>query len=210
MFNIMGKKILLDKSEILYNRPFSDDSIKEDWDIATGEWRVENGWLAGKNIINGGGIIYSKNTYPGDIMLDFYGRTVPPCNHDLNFTWCSEGWDYSKNDAGISYIAGIEGWWTSKTGIEKYPECNLQAMTSLLDFKPGRIYHIQAGILQNYCFIFVDGKLAVEMRDSNPIDSKKFGKIGFGTYCSSIQIRDFKLYGLVSEDAHMEYTPPQL
>jgi len=207
MLNVMGKNILLDRSEILYNRPFSEESIAEDWEIASGSWWIEDGWLTGKIKENAGGIIYSKASYPGDIMIDFYGRTVSPCANDLNFVLRAEGWDYKKNDAGISYIAGLQGWWTGKTGIERYPECNLQATTSLLDFIPGKIYHIQAGVVGNYIFIFVDGRLAVEMRDPNPIDSNKFGKIGFGTYCSHIQIRDLKVIQLVSEDVHMEYVP---
>lgn len=207
MLNIMGKRILPDKSELLFDKPFSTQSLKENWDIASGEWWIDNGWLTGRNRENGGGLIYSRGNYTGNIMLDFYGRTVPPCSNDLNFTWCAQGWDFKKNDAGIGYIAGINGWWSGKTGMEKYPECNIQATTSLLDFEAGRTYHIQAGIIQGQCFIFVEGKLAIELKDPNPIDSEKYGKVGFGTYCSFIQVRDLKIYRLVTKVVNMHYTP---
>lgn len=207
MFNVMGRKIVLEKSEILYDIPFSEASLKADFEIATGDWRLEGNWLTGKILDNGGGIIYLKNNYPGDIMLDFYGRTVAPSSHDLNFTWHSEGWDYEKNDAGISYIAGLNGWWTGKTGIEKYPKCDVQSMTSLLEFIPGRIYHIQAGTIGQYSFIFVDGKLAVEMKDTEPIDSSIYGKVGFGCYCSHVQFSGFRLYKLYTEKVDLIYSP---
>ncbi|MEA4889142.1 MAG: hypothetical protein VB070_06735 [Clostridiaceae bacterium] len=206
MLDIMGKRILANQSQILYDRPFSRESLNEDWAVADGEWWIEDGWLTGRIYENRGGFIYTKNNYAGDIMLDFYGRTVPPCNNDLNFTWHSQGWDKCQNDAGIGYIAGLNGWWTGKTGIEKYPECKIQATTSIQKFEAGRSYHIQAGSVQGQCFIFVDGRLAIELKDPSPIDSVEYGKVGFGTYCSYIQVRDFKLFRPATEDVSLEYT----
>ena len=63
MLNIMGKNVLLDKSDVLYCRTFSKDSINEDWEVASGEWWIEDGWLIGRNNNNSGGIIYSKKSY---------------------------------------------------------------------------------------------------------------------------------------------------
>ena len=207
MLNIMGKEIILDKSKILYDRPFSEQSINEDWEVATGEWWLEKDWLTGRFYGNGGGYIYSKGNFQGDIMIDFFGRTVPPCENDLNFTWHTEGWDFMANDAGKGYIAGIQGWYAGKTGIEKYPECNIQATTGLLDFVAGETYHIQAGTIQNMCFIFINGRLAVELKDPMPFDMAMYGKVGIGTYCSYIQVKSFKVYGLFSEDTDLKYTP---
>lgn len=206
VMDIMGKKILLDKSELLYDKPFSAGNLNEDWDIATGEWWVDDGWLTGRIRENGGGLIYSRNNYTSDILLDFSGRMVPPCTNDLNFIWHAQGWDFKNNDSGIGYIAGIKGWWTGKTGIERYPECNLQATTSILDFEPGRTYHIQAGIVQGISFIFVNSNLVIELKDPDPIDSEKYGKVGFGAFCSYIQVRDLKIYQLATEDVCMQYT----
>ncbi len=206
MLDIMGKRILADQSQILYDRPFSRESMNEDWAVAAGEWWIEDGWLTGRIYENSGGFIYTRNNYAGDIILDFYGRTVPPCNNDMNFTWHAQGWDKNKNDAGIGYIAGINGWWAGKTGIEKYPECEIQATTSIQEYEAGRSYHIQAGSIQGQCFIFVDGRLVIEMKDPCPIDSVKYGKVGFGTYCSYIQVRDLKLFRPAAEDVSLEYT----
>ena len=207
MVTVNNNILLLEKSKILYDRPFSQQSLHEDWEATGGEWWVENGVLSGKYRENAGGLIYSKQSYPGNIMLDFYGRTVAPCNNDLNFTWCSAGWNYANNDAGISYIAGLQGWWESKAGIERYPECTIAAKTANFSYTPGEYYHIQAGIVEGVSFIFVNGKLIIDLCDPNPIDSTKYGKIGLGTYCSFNQYRDFKLYQLAFEKAEFSYTP---
>jgi hypothetical protein len=207
MTSIKGRSILLNQSEILYDRKFTEQSLKEDWEITAGEWWTEDGIMNGRFRGNGGGILYSKASYPGDIMLDFYGRTVAPSNNDLNFTWCSAGWDFEKNDSGIGYIAGLQGWWESKVGIERYPKCVIAAKTAIFDFEPGRFYHIQAGILHGSCFIFIDDRLAIEMSDPDPIDSNKYGRIGLGTYCSFNQYKDFKIYKLASEKVKFSYTP---
>lgn len=43
------------------------------------------------------------------------------------------------------------------------------------------------------------------MKDPDPFDSNIYAKVGIGTYCSYIQIKEFKVYGLHSEDAFMNY-----
>jgi hypothetical protein len=207
MLKISGKKILLEESHIMYNKPFSAVTLSDDWEIATGEWWMEDGWLTGRINKNGGGLIYSKSSYTGDIMLDFYGRSVPPSTHDLNFVWRAEGWDHEKDDAGIGYIAGLNGWWTGKTGIEKYPGCDILATTSAVEFISGTTYHIQAGIVQDMCFIFVDDKLVLEMKDPYPIDPEKYGKVGFGTFFSFIQVRDLQIFRLASAVDRLQYLP---
>ena len=70
MFNVMGRKIILEKSQIIYDIPFSDKSLKSNWKISLGDWWIEKEWLTSKVRENGGGLIYSKNNFPGDIMLD--------------------------------------------------------------------------------------------------------------------------------------------
>lgn len=207
MLSIFEKNILPERSQLLYDKPFCKESLAEDWEVASGEWWLDDGWLTGRIRSNSGGLIYSKGCFPGDILLDFYGRLVPPCINDLNFTWHSEGWDIRTNDAGIGYIAGINGWWTGKTGIERYPKCDFQALTPTPEYPSGSIYHIQAGIIGGRNFIFVDGRLVIEARDPEPIDSKKYGKIGFGCYCSQIQVKDLKVYKPAVEDAFVQYKP---
>lgn len=204
---IMAKEIDLENSKILYKEQFSKEILKQYWEPVSGEWWIEDEWLVGKNPGNFGGMIYSKNDYMGNILMDFEGRTILPSSNDLNFTWASQGWDSQNNDAGISYIAGLEGWWEGKAGMEKYPECKVSTATPLFDFEPGRLYHIQAGSIDGHCFIFVDGKLIIEMTDPEPIDTSLYAKIGFGTYASYIQVRNLIVREIKWDKFEMSYTP---
>ena len=202
MLRIMDKTIYLEKSELLYEGKFTQEQLEKDFEITGGEWHVEDGWLTGYLEEDAGGLIYSWKHYPGDILMEFEGRTVPPYDNDLNFTFCANGWDAEKNDAKESYIAGLSGWWTGKTGVERAPEYKLQAMSGLHDLVPGKTYRIHAGRVGNWVFIFIDGKLAVEMQDTDPI---AFGRVGFGVYACKAQFRNFKLYKPYSEEFKTTY-----
>jgi len=107
----------------------------------------------------------------------------------------------------MAYVAGVEGWWEGKVGIEKSPDYGLTVCTPLFNFTPGDIYHIQCGSIDGHCFVFIDGKLVLEVTDPNPIDSQKYGKIGFEAYCSFIQVRNLKVRSISWESAVQRYEP---
>lgn len=192
--------------ELLFREDFSA-GWKDRWEISGGEWNAVDGELDGLYRGNAGGLIYTYAQFPGDIMMDFYGRTVSPCDNDLNFTFRSRGWDYEKQDADRGYIAGVNGWWKKRTGIERYPECELYAMNGSFTALPDREYHIQAGIVEQMCYIVVDGQLVVLLRDPDPIDGEGNCRVGLGTYCSHVRFRDFKIYRAVRRPMPLQYTP---
>jgi len=207
MFYVHRYQVEPEESEVLFSDSFLDGNISKNWEVSGGEWSAQNGVLIGRFHENGGALIYSNQQFPGDVMLDFYGTMLPPCDNDLNFCWRSEGWDYEKNDAGIGYIAGVGGWWTGRTGIEKYPECDLFALTNNFVPESGREYHIQAGIIQNMCFVAIDGCVIMELRDPNPIDKLECNRVGLGTYCSQIRFRNFKVVRPKWKQVTFAYTP---
>ena len=116
MFYVFDNAVYPEKSEVLFHDDFRG-KVGDNWEVAGGGWTIKDGVLLGCIRENRGGLIYSHGQYPGDIMLDFYGTLVSPCNNDLNFTFRAEGWDRFEKDAGISYIGGLGGWWTGRTGI---------------------------------------------------------------------------------------------
>lgn len=206
MLEIIGKSIDLDKSEVLYDEPVSKKCFTDKWVVHSGEWQVQGEWLSGKNPDNCPGMTFLKGDYPGNVLVDFEARTVPPCTHDIDFMW-NGSWDNVKNQRGIAYVAGLEGWWAGKVGIEKSPEYKLTAGTPLFDFDPGRTYRIQGGSINGHCFIFVDGRLALEMTDPDPIDSSKFTKVGFEAYCSHIQVRNVRVLRINWSPVALKYVP---
>jgi hypothetical protein len=206
MLHIIRKQIDLARSTLLYDTPVSPESLAADWQVYSGEWTVDSGWLTGKNPGNFPGMIVSRAGFPGNVIVDFEARTVPPCTHDINFMW-NGSWDEAKNERGVAYVAGLQGWWAGKIGFEKSPEYKLNAATPLFDFEPGRIYHIQGGSIEGHCFVFIDGRLVLEVTDPDPIDGQRFARVGFEAYCSHIQIRNIKVWRPAWAAVDMRYTP---
>jgi len=151
-------------------------------------------------------MIIHRDDFSGNVMVDFEARTVLPCTHDIDFMW-NGSWDEATNQRGLAYVGGLEGWWGGKVGIEKSPEYKLNALTPLFSFEPGRSYTIQGGSIDGHCFVFVDGRLAIELTDPDPIDSSRYAKIGFEAYCSHIQIRNIKIWRLAWEPVDASYIP---
>lgn len=194
------------QGELLFQEDFSE-GWQDRWEISGGEWHAKDGILDGLFRGNAGGLIYSNEQIPGDIIMDFYGRMVSPCNNDLNFAFRAKGWDYEKGDADVSYIAGLNGWWKNRAGIENYPECKTFALNGSFVAESDRDYHIQAGIVGSYSFLAVDGELIVLLSDPDPIEQEGCFRIGLGTYCSHVQFRDLKVYRADSRVVELSYTP---
>ena len=205
MLYIMKKKIDLENSKVLYSAKTTKEAFENDWDIKSGKWSYDHGWFAGINPENSPGMIISKADYFGNIMVDFTGKTVLPSTHDINLMW-NGSWDYAGNMRGVAYVAGVEGWWEKKVGIEKSPDYKLNVSTPLFHFEPGKEYHIQAGSIEGHIFIFIDGRLILEATDPDPIDSQKYGKVGFEAYCSSIKIKDIVIRELAWNTRELSYT----
>lgn len=201
---IIHKRIDLEASPVLYDSPFTQDSFDEDWEVRNAEWWHKDGAFYGKNSLPGPGVIISKKSFPGNVLMDFYGQTILPSTHDINVMW-NLSWDEQSNTRGLSYVAGVQGWWEGKVGIEKSPEYKAIAGTPCPWFEPGKEYHIQAGSIDGHCFIFVDGKLCLEMTDPDPIDSSIHNRVGFEAYQSMIKISNFKVLQIVWQERELSY-----
>lgn len=202
---LMNKRLLPESSKILLELPLTQPGDLEHFEIASGNWFITPDGLVGEYPQNGGGMLYSKLDAPGDIMMGFYGEMLAPSDHDLNFVFCSEGYNAPKQDAGAGYIGGINGWWTKKTGIEKYPSCTPSAQTPLFCAESGRKYHIQTGCVQGQCFLFVNGQLILEMLDPTPETLQNFGRFGFGAYCSRNRYSNLTVYQIAWEPYLLSY-----
>jgi len=208
--DLVGKRICPKDMEVLYSEPFSEASLAADFDIRSGEWSVQDGWLTGKNPLNAPGMVISRAEYLEDVMLEFRARTILPSTHDIDVMW-NGSWNFETNERHVAYVAGLEGWWDGKVGIEKSPEYKLVAATGLFNFEPGRTYFVQCGSVAGHVFCAVDGDLVLEVMDPDPIDSSTYGLIGFEAYCSHIQFTDFRVlrasYTATDRKYELESTP---
>lgn len=197
----------LKKSEILYSSDeFDSKTFSDDFVIKTGEWRVEDGWVVGKNPQMCPGMIVSKEDFFGDIMLEVTAKMVLPSTHDINLMIHGE-WDDVKNERGMAYVAGAEAFWHGMIGFEKSPEYRLTAATELFDFDPESEHIFRFGNIENKLFVMLDGKLCLEVTDPDPIDTKKYGKIGFEAFASQWKFKNVRVYKLNYTRKQEYYNP---
>lgn len=201
---LMKKKILLDSSKVLYDKPVTSEDFSGLWTVHHSEWKVKDGWLVGENPGNWPGMAILKQDFPGNVMVEFEAQTIMPSSHDINVMWNGE-WLSETDQRGIAYVAGLQGWWTGKVGIEKSNDYRFMVGTPLFDFKPGKTYWIQAGSIDGHCFIIADGKLLLEAMDPDPIDNQKYIKVGFEAYCSKVCIRNIRIRQIFWEPVELKY-----
>lgn len=202
--NLMHKRINMASSPILYNRPFTEVSFIEDWEPRNVEWYCKDGSFYGRNPKPGPGVLLSRRGFTGNVLLDFWAQTVLPSTHDIDVMW-NLSWDECMNRRGQAYVAGLQGWWDGKVGIEKSPDYRLVAAVPCPWFEAGREYHIQAGGIDGHCFIFVDNVLRLELFDPCPIDSTRHNRIGFEAYQSMVRIRQLTVHQIVWEPRCQAY-----
>jgi len=192
MLKLLNKGIELIKSRILFKTIITRDNFDDNFITYNSKWTVEEGWITGRNPNETAGMAILKHNFPGNILLDFEAATIPPSTHDINFMWNGE-WNDRLNSCGNAYIGSICGWYSNRIGIEKSPDYKLIASTPHYSFEPGRIYRIQAGTIDGNCFIFIDGKLAIELNDPDPLDTSRYTKVAFTAWSSCIRIRNIMI-----------------
>lgn len=203
---LMRKEIILSSCPILFEDEITSESLAKNWTTHHSEWWLEDGWLHGKNPGNHPGMVILNKDFPGNVLVEFEAKTVEPSTHDINVMWNGE-WLDSIDQRGVAYVAGLQGWWKGKVGIEKSPDYKFMVGTPLLDFQPGKLYHIMAGSIDGHCFIFANGKLLLEAMDPHPIDHQKYTKVGLEAYSSYIKVRNFKIRQIKWKPVDLKYEP---
>jgi hypothetical protein len=203
---LMRKIVHIDKSEVLYRKDVFREADLAEFTFHHSDWWVEDGWLTGKNPGNHPGMAILKMDFPGNVLIEFEAKTVLPSTHDINVMWNGE-WIDSLDQRGVAYVAGLEGWWRGKVGMEKSPEYKFMLGTPLFDFQPGKTYKIQAGSIEGHCFILADNELLLEGMDPNPIDHQRYTRVGFEAYSSHIQLKNVIIRQIYWEPVDMSYDP---
>jgi len=207
---LLGKKIIADKSPVIFEYKPSDD-WQDFWDVMTGEWYHENGYLIGSEAGNFGGILMSKERYEEDVMFSFTIGTVLPATRDVNAVFCAN-WNETHDYLGLSYVCGLNGWYENKAGIEKNLVCSkedgdqraLYSTTAAYCYQPGTEVRMTAGSINGHTFMVVDDVLVTELIDPIPI---KGGHVGFSAYCTKLKIRDIEVRKIYWEEFIQKYKP---
>jgi len=185
---------------------FDEKVFDENFIVKSGEWHIDDGWVVGKNPKMCPGMIISKENFFGNVMLEITVQMVPPATHDVNVMINGE-WDEEKDIRGNAYVAGMEAFWHGNVGFEKSPEYKLTAATPLFDFNPEKEYNFKMGNVEGKIFVLVDDKLCLEISDPDPLDTSKYGKIGFEAYSSWWKFKNMRVYELKYEKIEEYYNP---
>lgn len=205
MLTLVGYDVDLANSEVLFEmEEFDDKALTDNFDIKTGQWSTEDGWVIGKNPDMCPGMIISKADYCTNVMLTLTARMVAPSTHDINIMVNGE-WHDDINKRGNAYVAGIEAFWHGNIGFEKSPEYKLTAATQLFDFDPEAEHVFTLGNISGKSFVLVDGKLCLEVTDPDPIDETKYGKIGMEAYSSCWKFKNVKVQKIKYEKVKEYY-----
>ena len=200
--SLLGKTIYPEKSPLLlkYN---PSDNWRDYWMPMGGEWEFRDGWLIGTERGNKGGILFSRESFDGNVMMSFTAATVLPATRDVNAVYCAH-WDKETDYLGESYVCGLNGWYDGKSGIERNNATGLYATTSLYRYEPGSEVRITCGAVDGQNFLIADGKLICELIDPNPI---KGGHVGFSPYTTKLKIKDIEVREIYFEDIIQKYDP---
>lgn len=196
MLRLINKEIDPTKCRILFNEKITVKNFRDHFTSYNSQWYVEEGWITGKNPDESAGMAILKHNFPGNILLEFEACTLLPSTHDINFMWNGE-WDDKLNSCGNAYVGSICGWYSQRVGIEKSPQYKLIATRPNTGFQPGKTCTVQVGNIDGNCFIFIDGKLGIEITDPDPIDNKMYTKIAFTAWSSCIRIRSIVIRQIV-------------
>ncbi len=203
---LLGKKVIFDKSPVVFQYSPSDD-WENFWDVMTGKWKHENGYLIGEERGNQGGILLTKEYFEKDVMFSFTIGTVLPATRDVNAVFCAN-WNDTHEYLGESYVCGLNGWYEHKSGIERnFGEgfgTNLYSTTSNYTYVPGAEVRMTAGSIGGHRFMVVDDVLISELIDPQPISG---GHLGFSAYCTKLKIKDIEVREIYWEKFIQKYEP---
>lgn len=203
---LLGKKIITDKSPVVFSYT-PDEDWEKYWEVMTGNWKYENGYLVGEERGNLGGILLTKERFEKNVMFSFTIGTVLPATRDVNAVFCAN-WNDTHDYLGESYVCGLNGWYEKKSGIERnFGEnfgTNLYSTTSLYNYVPGSEVRMTAGAIDGHAFMVVDDVLVSELIDPQPISK---GQLGFSAYCTKLKIKDIEVREIYWQEFKQTYKP---
>lgn len=174
---------------------FDQETFEKVFEIKAGRWYVEDGWVVGRNPYMYPAMIMSKDDYLGNIMFTVRAKLVPPSTHDINLNIHCD-WDEEKCTRGNAYVASLSGFWHGLVGFEKSPKYDISAATHIFDFDPEKEYLFSVANLGGKVLIIVDGQIVLAIKDPNPIDINKVGKLGVEAFSSWFKFKDMRVYEL--------------
>ncbi len=159
-----------------------------------GDWCVHDGALCGRVEGENPAVLWIEHEVEGDHLLVFRACAVPPFAKDLNAIWEGSGRILGEGDVAAT-VSGVGGWWSGLSGIERHPEGGLRATARPLRVVPGQVYEIAVGRRGAADFLFVDGRLILQLDD--PARTRRArSRVAFATWHSHVHVHHATLHQL--------------
>jgi len=171
------------KWKLAFSDDFKRTELGRDWKVLKGSWKVENGWLTS----SGGSIVITKNL-PGLQKVEF--KAVGTGNPELS--------DMSPfihaGPAGPSsgYLLQFGGYNNQRTAIQRLGKA-MKERTDIV-ITPGKVHTIVAEYDGKAARLTVDGKVALEAAESQPLLGREHEQIGFYVHEGAIRISEIKVF----------------
>lgn len=171
--------------------------LPDQWQAEGGQWRIHEGALCGSISGEHSAAFWYRQELAGDHAILFTASTVPPRSNDLNCYW--EGNGSLQSGFGGSEpnctIGGVGGWWDGLSGIERYPEGGVRVTGRLQAVEAGRIYEVCAGRWGDLDFLFIDGRLAVQL-DEPGASRRPRSRVALATWDSHVHFHSVRVFRL--------------
>ena len=154
-----------------------------DWKSQGGEWKIEKGHLVAQ-----GGKIVSTRKFPGLQRLEFNASMDPnPMGVLSDMSPIIQG-----DPSGQGYLVQFGGYNNTICAIQRLGK--MLARTTEQTITPGKMHHVAAELNGNMVRLTVDGKVAVEYNDQQPLFGPENEHVGFYVYQGTIRISDVKVF----------------
>jgi len=170
---------------LVFEDDFERAETGEAWLNRSGRWRIEGGRLRGQNDRNEG--LWLNEPLPGRVRVEF-DATAESEEGDIKFEiFASE----QRHQTG--YIVIMGGWRNTVSIIARLDEHGDDRLEAGLSAQKGRSYHFTVVRTDNALRWYVNGKLALQFRDEEPLRGSYFA---FSDWTAPVAFDNFKVFQL--------------
>jgi len=188
------KKQASSGGELVFSDDFERDELGDDWKRGTGEngsgnWRIEDGWVAGSNIKNDP--LWLMEELPSKVRIEFDARAMSGTG-DLKAEVFGDG---SEHESGYVLIFG--GWDNTKDVIARLDEHGDDRKEQASEgVEKKTTYHWAIERTDGTLRWYMDGELFMSYDDAKPLRGPRNRFFAFNDWKAPVQFDNVEVYDL--------------
>lgn len=170
---------------LIFSDAFERSDLGEGWLNRSGRWKIRDGRVFGQNDRNEG--LWLVEPLPARIRVEFDARAESP-EGDLKVEVFN-----TEQRHQTGYVVIMGGWRNTVSIIARLDEHGDDRLESELRVEQGRAYRMAIVRTDNVLRWYVDGKLALQYRDEEPIRGRYFA---FNDWAAPVSFDNLKIFQL--------------